>query len=177
MFAPQQPNAFAVPQQQQQQQQQNALAMPQQQQNAFAMPQQQQQQQNACAMPQQQQQQNTFAMPQQQQQQNAFAMPQQQQQQNAFAMPQQQQQQKPQHDIALQNRLRAIHLAYAAFVDPNGFPTSTKHIPNEEKCEFDAIMYNRIVNETKSDQKKYQFSKRRQEEVKLFFYLHAFEHL
>jgi hypothetical protein len=70
--------------------------------------------------------------------------------------------------------LRNIHLAYSAYIDQAGNPalidekTTKQLFPNEEKCEFDTVVYD-VIDKTKTIKNdslpKFRLSKRRQEEV------------
>lgn len=60
------------------------------------------------------------------------------------------QQQQNSSEAILQSRLRAIHLSYAPLLNAHGVPaaemdpTLAGYSSNDEKCEFDAIMYDSI---------------------------------
>ena len=79
------------------------------------------------------------------------------------------QQPNPIENVLL-SRLRSIHLAYASFVDSNGQPVSLpaqgQIFSNEEKCEFDAILYTSTRLGEDRNNLKHAFSQRRQDEVR-----------
>lgn len=91
---------------------------------------------------------------------------------NAFGFGQQQQPQQQQQvtvDEPLITRIKNIHLAYTSLIDQYGNPASKADegikpvFPNDEKCEFDALVYERKNEASKT--LKHKLSKRRQDMV------------